>query len=125
MRCRRDVASQNYWLWGLFFAVTRLLIGVTQGLCELKDLRAGDIILRCGCGGAIAGLIIVVTGFSAWRSRKVTAMSSLVTLMTNSFAEPSGASARPLTASYYFAEEEDLDEIAVGCRARCGSVGLN
>ena len=26
-----------------------------------KDLRAGDIILCCGCGGAIAGLIIVVT----------------------------------------------------------------
>jgi hypothetical protein len=48
-------------LWGLFFAVTRLLIGVTQGPCKLKDLQAGDIILRCGCGGAIAGLIVVVT----------------------------------------------------------------
>jgi hypothetical protein len=29
--------------------------------CGLKDLRAGDTILRRGCGGAIVGLIIVVT----------------------------------------------------------------
>jgi hypothetical protein len=35
----------------------------------------------------IAGLIIVVTTFSAWSSWKVTAMSSLVTVMTNRFAE--------------------------------------
>ena len=34
---------------------------VTQVPCELHDLRAGDTILRCGCRGAIAGLIIVVT----------------------------------------------------------------
>ena len=48
-------------MWGLFFDVTRLLIGVTQGPCELNDLRAGDTISRRGCGDAIAGLIIVVT----------------------------------------------------------------
>jgi hypothetical protein len=32
-------------LLGLFFDVTRLIIGVTQGPCELKDLRAGDTIV--------------------------------------------------------------------------------
>ena len=48
-------------MWGLIFPVTRLLIDVTQGPCELKDLRAGDTIPRRRCGGAIAGLIIVVT----------------------------------------------------------------
>jgi hypothetical protein len=58
---RTHVASQN--LWGLFFDVTRLVIGVTQIPCKLNSLRAGDIIPSCGCGGAIAGLIIVVTDF--------------------------------------------------------------
>ena len=48
-------------MWGLFFDVTRLLIDVTQGPCELKGLRPGDTIPRRGSGGTIAGLIIVVT----------------------------------------------------------------
>jgi hypothetical protein len=46
---------------GLFFDVIRPIHGVTQCPCELNDLRAGDTIPRRGCGGAIAGLIIVVT----------------------------------------------------------------
>ncbi len=49
-------------MWGLFLDVTRLIIRVTSRPCELKDLRAGDTIPRRGCGGAIAGLIIDVTG---------------------------------------------------------------
>jgi hypothetical protein len=61
MGAKLNVASHLSRLLGLFFDVTRLIIGVTQGPCELKDLRAGDIILCCSCGGAIAGLIIVVT----------------------------------------------------------------
>jgi hypothetical protein len=49
-------------VWGLFFDVTRLIIGVTQVPYALNNLRAGDNIPR-GCrGSAIAGLIIVVTG---------------------------------------------------------------
>jgi hypothetical protein len=48
-------------VWGLFFDITRLIIGVTQGPCELNDLRAGDTIPCGGCGGVIARLIIVVT----------------------------------------------------------------
>ena len=37
----------------------RLIIGSPRP-CELNDLRAGGTLLRCGCGGAIAGPIIVV-----------------------------------------------------------------
>jgi hypothetical protein len=48
-------------MWGLFFHVTRLIIGVTQSPCELNGLGAGDTIPCRGCGGEIAGLIIVVT----------------------------------------------------------------